>query len=96
MSMEEIYDDLMENAETINMDDLIDQLLDEHLEGDDGDGEGSGKPEEDENGNLVSKSKPNYSEEEKKQIRDEIKQGIIAAPEGQDMQDDDENTDINI
>ena len=30
------------------------------------------------------------------QIRDEIKQGIIAAPEGQDMQDDDENTDINI
>ena len=30
------------------------------------------------------------------QIRDEIKQGIIAAPEGQDMQDEDENTDINI
>ena len=30
------------------------------------------------------------------QIRDEIKQGIIAAPEGQDMQDDSENTDINI
>ena len=30
------------------------------------------------------------------QIRDEIKQGIIAAPEGQDMQDDSEDTDINI
>ena len=30
------------------------------------------------------------------QIRNEIKQGIIAAPEGQDMQDEDENTDINI
>ena len=30
------------------------------------------------------------------QIAKEIKQGIIAAPEGQDMQGDDENTDINI
>ena len=30
------------------------------------------------------------------QIRNEIKQGIIAAPEGQDMQDDGEDTDINI
>ena len=77
MSMEEIYDDLMENAESINMDDLIDQLLDEHLEGDDADGQGGGKPEEDENGNLVSKSKPKYSEEEKKQIRDEIKESLI-------------------
>lgn len=77
MSMEEIYDDLMANAETIDMDSLIDQLLDEHLEGDDGDNEGSGKPEEDENGNLVSKSKPKYSEEEKKQIRDEIKESLI-------------------
>jgi len=30
------------------------------------------------------------------QIRNEIKQGIIAAPEGQDMQDDSDDTDINI
>ena len=30
------------------------------------------------------------------QIRNEIKQGIIAAPEGQDMQDDGESADINI
>ena len=31
------------------------------------------------------------------QIRNEIKQGIIvSSPEGQDMQDEDENTDINI
>ena len=81
MSMEEIYDDLMENAETINMDDLIDQLLDEHLEGDDADGKGGGKPEEDENGNLVSKSKPKYSEEEKKQIRDEIKESFAESNE---------------
>lgn len=76
MSMEEIYDDLYENAEKINMDQLVDMLLDEHLEGENGEGSG-GKPEEDENGNLVSKSKPSYSEEEKKQIRDEIKEALI-------------------
>lgn len=76
MSMEEIYDDLYENAEKIDMDQLVDMLLDEHLEGEDGEGSG-GNPEEDENGNLVSKSKPSYSEEEKKQIRDEIKEALI-------------------
>lgn len=76
MSMEEIYDDLYENAEKIDMDQLVDMLLDEHLEGDDGEGSG-GKPEEDENGNLVSKSKPSYSQEEKKKIRDEIKEALI-------------------
>ena len=77
MSMEEIYDDLIENAEKIDMDQLVDMLLDEHLDSD-GDGEG-GQPQEDENGNLVSKSKPNYSEEEKKKIRDEIKESLINA-----------------
>jgi hypothetical protein len=30
------------------------------------------------------------------QIADEIKQGIIASPEGQSMDNDDDNTDINI
>jgi hypothetical protein len=30
------------------------------------------------------------------QIADEIKQGIIASPEGQSMENDDDNTDINI
>jgi len=30
------------------------------------------------------------------QIADEIKQGIIASPEGQDMDGDDNNTNINI
>ena len=76
MSMEEIYDDIYENAEKINIDELADMLLDEHLENDE-DGNGGGKPEEDENGNLTSKSKPAYSEEDKKKIRDEIKESLI-------------------
>jgi predicted metal-dependent peptidase len=76
MSMEEIYDDLYENADKIDMDQLIDMLLDEHLESDD-DNSSGGKPEEDENGNLKSSGKPTYSDEERKKIRDEIKEALI-------------------
>lgn len=77
MSMEEVYDELYENAEKIDLDDLVDKLLDEHLDGE-GDSEGNGEgPTEDENGNLVSKSKPSYSKEEKQAIRDEIKESLL-------------------
>ena len=79
MSMEEIYDDIFNNAEKIDLDQLANMLLDEHLEGEDEEGKGSGGngPEEDENGNLKSKSKPKYTDEEKKKIRDQIKEALI-------------------
>ena len=77
LSMEEIYDDIYENAEKIDIDQLADMILDEHLDADDGEGSGSGGPEEDENGNLKSNSKPKYSEQERKKIRDEIKESLI-------------------
>ena len=77
LSMEEIYDDIYENAEKIDIDQLADMILDEHLDADDGEGSGSSGPEEDENGNLKSNSKPKYSEQERKKIRDEIKESLI-------------------
>ena len=81
-SMEEVYDELYENADKINIEDLVDQLLDEHLDGeDDGQGDG-GQPEEDENGNLVSKSKPKYSKEQKQEIRDQIKESLLQSAAG--------------
>lgn len=64
MSSEEIYDKLYENAEKIDLDKLLSQMLDEHLDGD-GDDDGSGRPK--------------YTEEEKKAIRDEIKEAVIGA-----------------
>ena len=69
---EEVYDDLMKNAQKISMDSLIDQLLDEHMDGDD-DGEGDG--DEDRPG----KGRPKLSQEEKDRIRQEMKQAIINA-----------------
>jgi predicted metal-dependent peptidase len=74
---EEVYDDLMKNVKKISMDDLIEQLLDDHLDSDDGDeGEGDG---EDGSGNKKGKGRPQLSDEEKERIRQEVKQAIINA-----------------
>jgi predicted metal-dependent peptidase len=70
MSSEAIYDELMKNAKKINLDDLLSKLLDEHMDGT-GDGEGDGDGE--------GKGRPQLSEEEKQQIRDEIKEAVLAA-----------------
>ena len=73
-SYEQIYQDLYDKAEKIDISQLG-ELLDEHLdgEGDDGDGEGDG----DQEGN--GKGRPRLTAEEKKQIRDEIKEAMVAA-----------------
>ena len=72
---EEVYDILYENAEKININDLIDKLLDEHMDGEgiDGDkdgGEGNGRPK--------------LSQTEKDAIRDEIKEAVLAAAAASD------------
>ena len=82
---EEVYDELFEEAKK-NGEEYLKQLgemLDEHLDMDgdeEGDGGGSaGEVGEDGNGNATSKSKPKYSKEEMKQIKDEIKENMISA-----------------
>jgi predicted metal-dependent peptidase len=74
-SYEQIYDDLYEKADKIDMSKLG-ELLDEHMEdGDDSegdsdqDGEGAGK----------GKGRPKLTAEERKQIRDEIKEAMVSA-----------------
>jgi predicted metal-dependent peptidase len=70
---EAIYDDLMKNVQKIDINDLIDQLLDDHMDGDDGEGEGEGNQE------GKGKGRPKLTEEEKERIRQEVKQAIINA-----------------
>ena len=77
---EEVYDDIYEQAKK-NGQDFLDQLgemLDEHLDNEEGDKEGAGETQ-DANGNKVSKNKPKYSKEEMKKIKDEIKESMISA-----------------
>jgi predicted metal-dependent peptidase len=71
-SSEEIYDDLMQNVQKISIDDLIDQMVDDHMDGEDGD--------EGEDGDKKAKSKrPKMSDEERERVRQEVKQAIINA-----------------
>ena len=73
-SSEEVYDDLFENADKINIDDLLDQMLDQHIdpngsgEGDDKDGKGPAK----------------YSKEEREQIKQELKEAMLSAAQTSD------------
>jgi predicted metal-dependent peptidase len=71
---EEIYDDLMKNVQKINLDDLINKLLDDHM---DDEGEGEGDSEGDKEGE--GKGRPRMSQEEKDRARAEMKQAIIQA-----------------
>ena len=71
-SYEQIYDELYDKAEKIDLSELG-EMLDEHL---DGDGEQDGKGE---GGDQEGKGRPKLTEEEKKQIRDEIKEAMVAA-----------------
>jgi len=71
MSYEQIYDDVESKAIKIDMS-TLGELLDEHLdgEGEDGDGDGDG-------GNKGGR--PRLSPEERKKIKDEIKEAMVAA-----------------
>jgi len=73
-SAEEVYDDLYENAEKIDLQDLLDKMLDQHL---DGEGEGEG---DDRNG----KGPAQYSKEEREQIKQEIKEAMLSAAQTSD------------
>jgi predicted metal-dependent peptidase len=66
---EEIYDDLMKNAQHIDVDSLLDQMIDDHMDGDEGEGDS----------NKKGKGRPKLSPEERERIRQEVKQAIINA-----------------
>ena len=80
MCAEEVYDDLYENAEKINMSDLIDKLLDDHMDDDSEEGEGGGGKDSDTKGN----GRPKLSQAERDQIKDEIKEAVLAAAAASD------------
>jgi len=73
MSYEEVYEYLYENADKINLSQLEQMVLDDHLE-EDSNGDGSGK-----DGDKDGNGRPKLSKEEAAAIRDEIKGAVIAA-----------------
>ena len=77
MSAEQVYDILYENAEIIDVDQLLEQLLDDHIDGDGGVGSEDG-----EDGDQEGKGPAKMTQEEKDQLKQEIKEAIISAAQG--------------
>ena len=71
---EAVYDDLIENSDEEQLSQLLQQVLDEHM---DGDGDGS------EGKNGPKGNRPTLSEEERRQIRDELKEAVLNAAQGE-------------
>lgn len=75
-SSEEVYDDLFKNAKKIDIQQLVNQLLDEHLDGtEDGDGDSNGAGKQGAGG----AGRPQLTEDEKRAIRDDLMGAVIAA-----------------
>ena len=74
MSAEEVYDDLMKNASKMSIQQLMDQVLDEHMDDSPGDGD-----DKDGNGGKKGNGRPRLSEEEKREIRDEMRSAVLGA-----------------
>lgn len=81
MAAEEIYDVLYQNADKINLQDLLDSLLDDHM-----DGQGDGEDGEDDkcDGKCSGKKRPKLSDDEKEKIRAELKAALLQAAQGVD------------
>jgi len=80
---EEVYDILYENAEKIDINELLDKMLDQHLDGE-GDGEAGQGEGDGEKENGKGGGKPKLTKAEKDQIRDEIKEAVLAAAQASD------------
>ena len=79
MSAEEVYDILYEKADKIDINDLLNKMIDDHMDGDDEqDGSGSG------DGDQEGKGRPRLTKEERQQIKDEIKEAMLAAASASD------------
>tara|TARA_B110000503_G_scaffold28131_1_gene44946 strand:- start:23825 stop:25135 length:1311 start_codon:yes stop_codon:yes gene_type:complete len=80
-SSEEVYDELFKEAEKNGEEFLkaLGEMLDEHLDVEGDNGSDEGEEGKDGNGNNVSKKPAKYSKEEMKQIKDEIKEGMLQA-----------------
>lgn len=76
-SYEQIFEDLKDKVKYVDMASLG-ELLDEHLDGDE-EGEGSGNGKDGDKDGKGGKGRPTLTAEEKKAIRDEIKEAMVSA-----------------
>ena len=78
-SYEQVYNDLYENADKVDLAQLMQQLLDEHLENDQSTNNSNNPSPEGKEENKDVKGKPVLTDEDLKDIKDELKEALINA-----------------
>ena len=82
-SFEAVYEDLLKDVQFINIDELVERLLDDHLEPGEGDGDDDGDDDgENHQEGDVSTRRPQISKEQRDAIKDEIRQSVLQAAQG--------------
>lgn len=76
---EEVYDELYENAEKIDIDELFERLLDDHLEPGEGDGDGDGDDGDGNSDDDVSKKRPKLTKSQREAIKEEMREAVLQA-----------------
>jgi len=76
---ERVYDDLYENADKVDIQELIDQLLDEHLENEESTTSESPEGEDGKEDKKKSSARPKLTKQELQEIKDELKEALVTA-----------------
>ena len=77
-SFEAVYDELMQNVEFIDIDELFDRLLDDHLEPGEGNSGGNDGNDTGEDGDVSTK-RPVLTKSQREAIKDEIREAVLQA-----------------
>jgi predicted metal-dependent peptidase len=76
---ERVYEDLYDNAEKIDVSELVEQLLDEHLENEESTTSDGPEGKDGDGDEKDGKGKPKLSKEELQEIKDELKEAVVNA-----------------
>ncbi len=76
---ERVYDDLYENADKVDIQELIDQLLDEHLENEESTTSESPDGEDGKKDEKKGSGRPKLTKQELQEIKDELKEAMVTA-----------------
>ena len=78
-SYEKVYQNLYDNAEKIDIGELLEQLLDEHLEHEQSTGTAIKEGDGDKESGKGTSGRPKLSEKEKNEIKDELREALVTA-----------------
>ncbi len=79
MSAEEVYEDLLKNASKMSIEQMVKQLLDEHLDPAPSEGNEGEDKDDKQDGSEEGSGRPQLSAEDARAIRDELREALLQA-----------------